>query len=338
MSWNPALEPFCPDAAKMDSIATLIIPRAHDLGGFEVRRALPAPARQLVGPFIFFDHIGPAEFITGKGVDVRPHPHIGLGTVTYLYKGEFQHRDSLGSNQIILPGAVNWMVAGRGVTHSERTSDATRKAPHSLYGIQTWVALPDDAEDCAPSFEHHAENALPCLDDEGVRLRLILGRAYGESAPVRLFSDMFYGDVVMAAGAVLPLPDDHEDRGVYIVEGEVLVAGQSFPFGQMMVFRPGDRLALRAGEQGARIMILGGEALRGPRYIWWNFVASSRERIEQAKADWRAGKWEDGRFALPPDDRDEFIPLPAEGPKEQRPDTASGPAGQRAERDDAPRR
>jgi redox-sensitive bicupin YhaK (pirin superfamily) len=312
MSWNPAIEPLCPDAGQVDSIATLIIPRAHDLGGFEVRRALPAPARQMVGPFIFFDHVGPAEFITGSGVDVRPHPHIGLGTVTYLYRGEFQHRDSLGTNQIILPGAVNWMVAGHGVTHSERTSVETRKGPHSLYGIQTWVALPDDAEDREPSFEHHGKEALPFLENEGVRLRLILGRAYGESAPVSTFSEMFYGDVVMAAGAALPLPDDHEDRGVYVTEGAVTVAGQSFPSGQMMVFRPGDRIALKAGEQGARIMILGGATLGGPRYIWWNFVASTRERIEQAKADWRAGKWQDGRFALPPGDTDEFIPLPEE--------------------------
>jgi redox-sensitive bicupin YhaK (pirin superfamily) len=312
MSWNPAIEPLCPDAGQVDSIATLIIPRAHDLGGFEVRRALPAPARQMVGPFIFFDHVGPAEFITGSGVDVRPHPHIGLGTVTYLYRGEFQHRDSLGTNQIILPGAVNWMVAGHGVTHSERTSVETRKGPHSLYGIQTWVALPDDAEDVEPSFEHHGKEALPFLENEGVRLRLILGRAYGESAPVSTFSEMFYGDVVMAAGAALPLPDDHEDRGVYVTEGAVTVAGQSFPSGQMMVFRPGDRIALKAGEQGARIMILGGATLGGPRYIWWNFVASTRERIEQAKADWRAGKWQDGRFALPPGDTDEFIPLPEE--------------------------
>jgi redox-sensitive bicupin YhaK (pirin superfamily) len=264
----------------------------------------------MVGPFIFFDHVGPAEFITGSGVDVRPHPHIGLGTVTYLYRGEFQHRDSLGTNQIIHPGAVNWMVAGHGVTHSERTSAETRKAPHSLYGIQTWVALPDGAEDCEPSFEHHGKEALPVLQNEGVRMRLILGRAYGESAPVSMFSEMFYGDVVMEAGAVLPLPDDHEDRGVYVTEGALIVTGQSFPSGQMMVFRPGDRIALKAGEQGARIMILGGETLSGPRYIWWNFVASTRERIEQAKEHWRAGKWQDGRFALPPGDRDEFIPLP----------------------------
>lgn len=310
MSWNPSLEPQCPDAGTLDSIETMIVPRSRDLGGFEVRRALPAPKRQMVGPFIFFDQAGPAEFITGKGVDVRPHPHTGLGTVTYLYKGEFQHRDSLGTNQIIHPGAVNWMVAGHGVTHSERTSEATRKAPHSLYGIQTWVALPDDAEDTEPSFDHHGKDTLPVLENEGVHMRLILGRAYGETAPAKMFSDMFYGDVVMEAGSALPLPDDHEDRGIYVTEGEIIIAGQNFPAGRMMVFRPGDQISVKAGDQGARIMILGGETLGGPRHIWWNFVASSQERIEQAKEDWRAGKWEDGRFALPPDDREEFIPLP----------------------------
>ncbi|MEM9627132.1 MAG: pirin family protein [Pseudomonadota bacterium] len=310
MSWNPSLEPNCPLAGSEDSIETLIIPRARDLGGFEVRRALPAPKRQMVGPFIFFDQMGPAEFLTDQGIDVRPHPHIGLGTVTYLYKGEFQHRDSLGSNQMIYPGAVNWMVAGHGVTHSERTSETTRENPHPLFGIQTWIALPDNAEDTTPSFEHHPKETLPAFDNGGIKMRLILGNAYGEKAPVKLFSEMFYADVVMNAGAILPMPDDHEDRGLYVTEGSIEIAGQAFEAGQMMVFRPGDAISVKAGEQGARIMILGGETLNGPRYIWWNFVASSEERIEQAKEDWRAGKWEDGRFALPPDDKDEFIPLP----------------------------
>lgn len=314
MSWNPTLAPQCPEAGNLDSIETLIIPRARDIGGFEVRRALPAPRRQMVGPFIFFDQAGPAEFITGQGVDVRPHPHIGLGTVTYLYRGEFQHRDSLGSNQMIHPGAVNWMVAGHGVTHSERTSEATRRAPHSLFGIQTWVALPDSAEDIDPSFEHHAKETLPLLTHDGVHMRLILGATYGETAPVGMFSEMFYADVTMQPSARLPMPDDHEDRGLYVSEGSVSVAGQDFEASRMMVFRPGDRITVKAGPSGARIMILGGETLPGPRYIWWNFVASSIDRIEQAKTDWRAGKWEDGRFALPPDDNGEFVPLPDEPP------------------------
>ena len=180
MSWNPSLDPVCPDAVAVEAIETLIVPRARDIGDFEVRRALPAPKRQMVGPFIFFDQMGPAEFVSGQGVDVRPHPHIGLATVTYLFRGEFQHRDSLGSNQIILPGAVNWMVAGRGVTHSERTSAATRKAPHSLFGIQTWVALPEAQEDAQPSFEHHGKESLPLIESDGVSVRLILGRAYGK--------------------------------------------------------------------------------------------------------------------------------------------------------------
>lgn len=314
MSWNPTLEPQCPNAGDLDSIETLIIPRARDLGSFEVRRALPSPKRQMVGPFIFFDQAGPAEFVTGQGVDVRPHPHIGLGTVTYLYRGEFQHRDSLGSNQMIHPGAVNWMVAGHGITHSERTSEATRKAPHSLFGIQTWVALPDNAEDVTPSFEHHPKDTLPELSNEGVHMRLILGSAYGERAPVRVFSEMFYADVIMEPGTILPMPDDHEDRALYVSAGSVVIAGQTFESGRMMVFRPGDHIAVKSGTEGARVMTLGGETFSGPRYIWWNFVASSNERIEQAKADWRAGKGADGRFVLPPDDKDEFIPLPDDLP------------------------
>lgn len=311
MSWNPSLEPGCPDAVGVDAIETLIIPRAHDLGGFQVRRALPAPKRQMVGPFVFFDQAGPAEFVTGKGVDVRPHPHIGLGTVTYLYRGEFQHRDSLGTNQMIRPGAVNWMVAGRGVTHSERTSEETRRNPHALYGIQTWVALPEDKEEIAPSFEHHGKDTLPMIEGEGISARLILGHAYGETAPAKLYSDTFYLDVTLAPGARFPLPSDHEDRGLYIVEGAVSIAGQTFESGRMMVFRPGDAITVAAGAQGARLMALGGATLNGPRYVWWNFVASSREKIEAAKEEWRRGAWGQGQFDLPPDDRAEFIPLPS---------------------------
>ncbi len=310
MSWNPSIEPQCPDATSLDAIETLIIPRARDLGGFEVRRALPAPKRQLVGPFIFFDQMGPAEFLTGQGIDVRPHPHIGLATVTYLFRGEFQHRDSLGTDQMIYPGEVNWMIAGRGVTHSERTSEQTRTNPHALFGIQTWVALPEAAEEVTPGFEHVEKERLPLLDGEGKSVRLILGTAYGQSAPVSTFTEMFYADAALAPGASLPLPDDHEDRGVYVLDGEIEIAGQSFEAGRMMVFRPGDHVSLKAGERGARLMLLGGETLGGPRYIWWNFVASSRERIEAAKADWARADWDDGRFRLPPGDTDEFIPLP----------------------------
>ncbi|WBU55256.1 pirin family protein [Paracoccus sp. SCSIO 75233] len=310
MSWNPALEPGCPDDVGVDAIETLIIPRARDLGGFEVRRALPAPKRQMVGPFIFFDQAGPAEFLTGQGIDVRPHPHIGLGTVTYLYRGDFHHRDSIGSDQVIRPGALNWMVAGKGVTHSERTSSPARQGPHSLFGIQTWIALPEDREDMQPIFEHHGKDALPLIEADGVSARLILGHAYGETAPATLYSETFYLDVTLNPGARFPLPDDHEDRGLYITEGEVHIAGQVFEEGRMMVFRPGDKITVQAGPQGARLMALGGATMNGPRYIWWNFVASSREKIEAAKEQWRAENWGQGIFDLPAGDRDEFIPLP----------------------------
>ena len=310
MSWNPALAPGCPDEIGVDAIETLIIPRARDLGDFEVRRALPAPKRQMVGPFIFFDQAGPAEFLTGQGVDVRPHPHIGLGTVTFLYRGDFHHRDSIGTDQVILPGAVNWMVAGKGVTHSERTSEQGRQEPHSLYGIQTWIALPEDREEMDPIFEHHGADKLPEIEADGVTARLILGNAYGEQAPATLYSETFYLDVVLAAGARFPLPDDHEDRGVYITEGSVNIAGQEFEEGRMMVFRPGDKITVQAGPRGARLMALGGATLNGPRHVWWNFVSSSRDRIEQAKEEWRAARWGQGLFDLPVDDRDEHIPLP----------------------------
>lgn len=310
MSWNPTQNPDCPETSGLDAIETLIIPRTRDLGGFEVRRALPAPERQMVGPFIFFDQMGPAEFLTGGGIDVRPHPHIGLATVTYLYEGAFHHRDSTGTDQMVHPGEVNWMIAGNGITHSERTSEEMRRRPSKAFGIQTWVALPDHAEDTTASFEHHGREALPFLEDEGTQVRLILGSAWGARAPVKTFTETFYADVVLGVGAKLPLPDDHEDRGVYVVEGSILVAGTSFAAGRMMVFRPGDRISLTAGETGARLMLLGGETMNGPRYISWNFVASSQEKIDAAKEAWRKGDWEHGRFRLPPGDEAEFTPLP----------------------------
>ncbi|WP_439629354.1 pirin family protein [Shinella sp.] len=310
MSWMPGIEPQCPEAGTVDDIEMLIVPRARDLGGFEVRRALPAPERQMVGPFIFFDQMGPAEFLHDGGIDVRPHPHIGLATVTYLYQGEFQHRDSLGTNQMIYPGEVNWMVAGNGVTHSERTSPETRAKRHSLFGIQTWVALPEADEDKPASFEHQGADALPFLTGEGKEVRLILGNAWGERAPVKTFSEMFYADAVLEAGAKLPLPDNHEDRGLYVTQGSVLIAGEEFLAGRMMVFRPGDPITVTAGAAGARLMLLGGETMNGPRYIAWNFVASSKEKLEAAREAWIKGDFEHGRFRLPPDDKAEFIPFP----------------------------
>lgn len=291
-------------------LATQIIPRAKDLGGFEVRRALPSARRQLVGPFIFFDQMGPAEFIHDGGIDVRPHPHIGLATVTYLFQGEFQHRDSLGTNQMIYPGEVNWMIAGKGITHSERTSAETRAGRHSLYGIQTWVALPEDKEDMDPAFEHHGSEALPFIEDNDKSVRLILGRAYGATAPVSTFTNMFYADAVLAPNAILPMPDDHEDRGLYVLEGTVSIHGNVFETGQMLVFNPGEPITITAGEAGARVMLLGGDTLSGPRYISWNFVSSSKEKIRAAAEAWRASDWEKGPFTLPPGDASEFIPIP----------------------------
>ncbi|NJM83680.1 MAG: pirin family protein [Tabrizicola sp.] len=308
--WNPLLDPAIPIGDAVDVIETVIVPRARDLGGFEVRRALPSVARQMVGPFIFFDQMGPAEFLTGQGIDVRPHPHIGLGTVTYLFKGRLHHRDSLGTDQWIEPGAVNWMKAGWGITHSERTDGPARAAPMQMFGLQTWLALPKAQEDDPAAFVHVPKSSLPEFEGEGKSVRLILGTAWGEAAPMKLPSEMFYADATLAPGAAIPLPDDHEDRGVYILTGEVTVAGQTFLAGQMLVFRPGDRISVRAGEAGARLMLLGGATMDGPRFIWWNFVASSKDRIAAAKEAWRAGDWAHGRFRLPPEDDQEFIPAP----------------------------
>ncbi len=323
MSWNPALDPHCPTGGEVDSIETVIVPRARDVGGFEVRRALPSTRRQLVGPFIFFDQMGPAELVTGQGLDVRPHPHIGLATVTYLYSGSLFHRDSLGSAQAIDPGAVNWMTAGSGITHSERTAAEDRLQPRGeLFGIQTWVALPEELEESEPTFEHRAKETLPLLEGSGKRVRLILGSAYGEAAPVHTHTEMFYADAALEAGARLPLPEDHEDRGIYVTEGEIEIAGERFASGQMMIFRPSDPITVVA-LRPSRLMLLGGSTLAGPHYIWWNFVASSRERIEAAKEAWREGDWQSGRFRLPPGDENEFVPLP-EKPGFSRPKRARG--------------
>lgn len=282
-----------------------ILPRAHDVGGFEVRRALPAQGRQMIGPFIFFDQMGPGEFLSGRGLDVRPHPHIGLSTVTYLFEGSILHRDSVGSRQAILPGDVNWMTAGAGIAHSERTDQALRSGRNPLYGIQSWVALPKAQEEAAPAFAHHAAASLPFVQDQGLSLRLIAGEGWGLKAPVAVSSPLFYADVMLAPNAAVPLPEQHEERGAYVVEGEVSVGDDVFAAGRMLVFRAGDRLAITAGPCGARLLLLGGAVMDGPRHIFWNFVSSSRERIEQAKADWKAG-----RFAKVADDAEEFIPLP----------------------------
>ena len=288
-----------------DCIELEIVPRAHDVGGFEVHRALPAVQKQMIGPFIFFDQMGPGEFLTGKGLDVRPHPHIGLSTVTYLFEGSILHRDSLGTQLPIVPGDVNWMTAGSGIAHSERTDTSLRTHSNRLFGIQSWVALPKAMEETDAAFAHHDASSLPVMDDQGVRLRLIAGEGWGNRSPVLTHSALFYADATLAPSAVLPMPDQHEERGAYVVEGSVKVAGTVFAAGRMLLFRQGDRLALTAGPQGARLLLLGGAVMDGPRYIFWNFVSSSRDRIEQAKADWKAA-----RFGTVAGDEQEFIPLP----------------------------
>jgi redox-sensitive bicupin YhaK (pirin superfamily) len=282
-----------------------LLPRAHDIGGLEVRRALPAKERQMVGPFIFFDQMGPGEMLVGQGLDVRPHPHIGLATVTYLFEGSILHRDSLGSARSIEPGAVNWMTAGRGIVHSERSSQEDRARQRRIFGIQSWVALPKAAEEAEPDFTHHPAASLPVLEAEGIKLRLIAGEGWGLKSPVSTAWQTVYADVVLAPEAPLPLPDQHEERAAWLLSGEVEVGGDRFGPGEMLVFRAGDALALRAGPAGARLMVLGGAAMDAPRYIWWNFVSSSRQRIEQAKADWQAR-----RMGLVAGDEQEFIPLP----------------------------
>jgi redox-sensitive bicupin YhaK (pirin superfamily) len=287
------------------SIDAVIVPRAHDLGGFEVRRALPATEKQMIGPFIFFDQMGPGEFLTGHGLDVRPHPHIGLATVTYLFDGSILHRDSLGSQLPIVPGDVNWMTAGSGIAHSERTDTALRGHNNKLFGIQSWAALPKAMEEMPAEFAHHEAASLPVLEEAGLQLRLIAGDGWGLRSPVVTQWPLFYADVALDAGASVPLPDQHEERGAYVVQGSVQVAGVGFEAGRMLLFRTGDRLALQAGPHGARLLLLGGAVMDGPRFIFWNFVASSLERIEQAKADWKAV-----RFGKVAGDEREFIPLP----------------------------
>jgi hypothetical protein len=278
--------------------------RRKSLGDLEVGRVLPSAAQRMVGPFVFFDHIGPVDLPAGlsKSADVRPHPHIGLSTVTYLFSGEIVHRDSVGSTLPIHPGEVNWMVAGSGITHSERFEKA-RAQGDLLHGIQSWVALPTEDEEVAPSFAHYDSKALPEQGDKRVWMRLIAGEAYGLRSPVTVHSPQFYVHVKVAAGASVQMPDKHDERAAYVVSGDVLADGMQFHAGQMLVFESGPGAVVKALTE-TTLMLLGGEPI-GPRYVDWNFVSSSRERIEQAKADWRAG-----RMKLPDADHDEFIPLP----------------------------
>jgi redox-sensitive bicupin YhaK (pirin superfamily) len=295
-----------PEKAKL-----IIRSREKDLGGFSVRRVLPYVTHRMVGPFIFFDHMGPAEFSAGTGMSVRPHPHIHLATVTYLFEGKIHHRDSLGSDQLIEPGAINWMTAGRGIVHSERTPEELKARGGRLNGIQCWVALPKEAEESAPSFVHHSSASLPEFALDGVRLKLLLGTAFGMQSPVAVHSDLFYLDVSMPAGTQLVLPGDGREWAVYLVSGSVNVGGVDLEPCSMAIAEVGEDLFVEARQQ-ARLMVLGGHPI-GKRFIYWNFVSSSEANIEAAKSDWARGPGApNSRFAKVPGDDQEFIPLPEE--------------------------
>lgn len=292
-------------------VETIILPPVRDLGdGFRVRRALPSPHRRMVGPFIFFDQMGPTAMAPGHGLDVRPHPHIGLSTVTYLFEGEILHRDSLGSVQAIRPGAVNWMTAGSGIVHSERSGVEVRAAGGPLFGLQTWVALPRALEETAPAFSHHPADTLPTGEIDGVGVTVVAGTLDGLTAPVPVASDLLYADLRMPAGSRYRLSTEHVERAAYVVSGRIGIVGQSGGFAQneLVVFKPGAEIVLEALDGPAQVMLAGGEPFPEPRHIFWNFVSSDPDRIEQAKRDWR-----ENRFAHVPQEH-EFIPLP-EDPK-----------------------
>ena len=294
----------------MASIEISVVGRTADIGGFKVHRALPHAKQRMVGPFIFLDQMGPEVLARGFGLDVRPHPHIGLATVTYLFEGSMMHRDSLGVVQEITPGALNWMTAGRGVVHSERSPDDQRPAEANLFGIQAWFALPLHLEECDPFFEHHDRDALPHDADDGVGLRVILGELDRMRSPMAVPSETLYVDLDLARGARYAPQWSHTERAAFVVAGDVEVRPERsrFEAGTLVVFRPGAPIELVAGENGARVMLLGGEPMDGKRFVWWNFVSSSRERIEQAKDDWRAQ-----RLGKIPGET-ELIPLPGEDP------------------------
>ncbi len=305
MSFFPGNDPQPGDAFACDAIETLIVPNARDIDGFSVRRALPTARRRLVGPFIFFDRMGPAILRGGQALDVRPHPHIGLSTVTYLFDGRIRHRDSLGTEMVIEPGDVNLMTAGRGIVHSERSPEELRGGPLSISGLQTWLALPDDREEIAPAFENTARADLPVIDAEGITGRVVIGALHGFSSPVTTASKTLYADLTIAPGAALQIPAEAEERAIYVLEGDVAIAGDRFPSDRLIAFKPGAEIVV-SSERGAHLMLFGGDSLGSKRYIWWNFVSSSKERIEQAKEEWRTG-----RFDIVPGDEEEFVPLPS---------------------------
>jgi redox-sensitive bicupin YhaK (pirin superfamily) len=305
MSFFPGQDPAPGDKLQCEAIKQVIVPRTADLGDdFLVRRALPSAQSRMVGPFVFFDHFGPTVFRSGAGLDVRPHPHIGLATVTYLFDGEIMHRDSLGTAAPIRPGEINWMTAGRGIVHSERTAVERRAQGDHIHGLQMWVALPAAKEEMEAAFAHHAVDEFPMVLDDGRTVRVAVGEFYGARSPVKTASETVFADVTLKAGSSVPLDPDHEERAVYVLDGEIEIGGDRFRKERLLVFRPGDRITVGAVTD-AHFVIVGGAAMDGPRHIWWNFVSSRKERIEQAKADWAAG-----HFGKVPGDEIEFIPLP----------------------------
>jgi redox-sensitive bicupin YhaK (pirin superfamily) len=304
MSFFPGNDPASGDPFSCEALELLLVPRSVDLGDFAVRRALPHTKRRTVGPFVFFDHFGPAEFKAGRGLDVRPHPHIGLSTLTYLYDGEIVHRDTLGMNAAIRPGEVNWMTAGRGIVHSERTAPERRTDGEPLHGLQLWVAMMAKDEENDPGFAHHGGDELPVVNGDGKVARIVAGTMFGASSPLATHIDAVFADISLETGASVPLEADYEERAVYVSSGEIDISGDRFVTGQMLIFRPGDRITVKAAVP-SRIAIVGGAPLDGPRHVWWNFVSSRRERIEQAKEEWKKG-W----FGKVPGDEIEFIPLP----------------------------
>jgi redox-sensitive bicupin YhaK (pirin superfamily) len=285
-------------------VEMVIIPRTSDIGGYEVKRALPFRNRRMVGPFIFWDQMGPGEFLAGTGMDVRPHPHIGLSTVTYLFEGEIEHRDSLGTYATVKSGDINLMSAGQGIVHSERTGEAVRKMGSTLFGIQSWLAQPMAYEYGDPEFSHHTKESLPIIEGEGKHVRLLMGSAYGARSPIRTQWDTFYADVTLEAGAFLPISAETEERALYVLSGEIRMSGIVYQPEQMLILKPGEHVSIQALSP-VKMMILGGAVMDGPRYIYWNFVSSSKERLEEAKEDWRLQK-----FSKVPGDDLEFIPLP----------------------------
>ena len=307
MSWSPCPDPVLGDTAACDAIETVIVPRAVDLGEMKVRRALPSVKRQMVGPFIFFDQMGPAEFLTDQGIDVRPHPHINLATVTWLFDGAIDHRDSIGTFSTIHPGTVNLMTAGSGIVHSERSPQVERAKGPSLYGMQTWLALPDGKEEIDPAFE--AIRDLPWIDGDGARAQVIMGELWGERAPTTCHAETIYAEILLQGGSSIPIDAEADERAVMLVGGDATIDGAPLQLYDLVVLKPGAAMTL-ASRNGGRVMLLGGEAFATKRHVWWNFVSSDRERINQAKEDWR-----EGRFARVPGDEAEWIPLPNGQPK-----------------------